>query len=79
MWGMTGGVTYNDIADFCDNIPEDDNTIDVYLHCNGGSVIEGWAMYDRLRKGDYVHCGRQGRINGHYLTYGRTEGEAQGV
>lgn len=49
LWGMTGGVTYNDIADFCDNIPEDDNTIDVYLHCNGGSVIEGWAMYDRLR------------------------------
>lgn len=62
LWGMTGGVTYNDIADFCDNIPEDDNTIDVYLHCNGGSVIEGWAMYDRLRAtGKEITCIVEGK------------------
>lgn len=62
LWGMTGGVTYNDIADFCDNIPEDDNTIDVYLHCNGGSVIEGWGMYDRLRAtGKEITCIVEGK------------------
>lgn len=62
LWGMTGGVTYNDIADFCENIPEDDNTIDVYLHCNGGSVIEGWAMYDRLRAtGKEITCIVEGK------------------
>lgn len=62
LWGMTGGVTYNDIADFCDNIPEDDNTIDVYLHCNGGSVIEGWGIYDRLRAtGKEITCIVEGK------------------
>lgn len=62
LWGMTGGVTYNDIADFCDNIPEDDNTIDIYLHCNGGSVIEGWGMYDRLRAtGKEITCIVEGK------------------
>lgn len=62
LWGMTGGVTYNDIADFCENIPDDDNTIDVYLHCNGGSVIEGWAMYDRLRAtGKEITCIVEGK------------------
>lgn len=62
LWGMTGGVTYNDIADFCDNIPEDDNTIDVYLHCNGGSVFEGWGMYDRLRAtGKEITCIVEGK------------------
>ena len=62
LWGMTGGVTYNDIADFCDNIPEDDNTIDVYLHCNGGSVLEGWGMYDRLRAtGKEITCIVEGK------------------
>ena len=27
LWGMTGGVTYNDIADFCDNIPDGKATL----------------------------------------------------
>ena len=62
LWGMTGGVTYNDISNFCENISEDDNTIDVYLHCNGGSVIEGWAMYDRLRAtGKEITCIVEGK------------------
>lgn len=48
-FGGVEGVSYNDINDFLANIPEDDNAIDIRLHCNGGSVTEGWAMYDALR------------------------------
>ena len=44
-----GAVTYNDVDDFVGNIPEDDGAIEVRLHCNGGSVSEGWAIYDKLR------------------------------
>ena len=47
-WGIDG-VCYKDIADFLDNIPKDDPDIDIRLNCRGGSVIEGWAMYDALR------------------------------
>ena len=49
MWGFEPGVSFTDIAQFCDSIPADDNTIDVHIHCNGGDVLEGWAIYDRLR------------------------------
>jgi len=49
MWGMEPGISFRDINQFCDSIPEDDNTIDVHIHCNGGDVLEGWAIYDRLR------------------------------
>lgn len=48
-FGGVEGVSYNDINDFLANIPENDNAIDIRLHCNGGSVTEGWAMYDALR------------------------------
>lgn len=48
-WGDVEGVCYKDIDEFCSNIPEDDNKIDMRLHCDGGSVTEGWAIYDRLR------------------------------
>lgn len=48
-FGCVEGVSYNDINDFLANIPENDNAIDIRLHCNGGSVTEGWAMYDALR------------------------------
>lgn len=49
MWGMEPGISFRDINEFCDSIPDDDNTIDVHIHCNGGDVLEGWAIYDRLR------------------------------
>jgi len=49
MWGMEPGISFRDINQFCDSIPDDDNTIDVHIHCNGGDVLEGWAIYDRLR------------------------------
>jgi ATP-dependent Clp protease protease subunit len=49
MWGMEPGISFRVINQFCDSIPDDDNTIDVHIHCNGGDVLEGWAIYDRLR------------------------------
>ena len=56
-WGFAGGVSFNDVASFCDNLPEDDPDIDVLLHCDGGSVSEGWSIYDRLRAtGKNITC-----------------------
>lgn len=49
LYGVDLGICYKDINEFCAAIPEDDNEIDLRIHCVGGSVMEGWAMYDRLR------------------------------
>lgn len=49
MFGATEGVSFNDIDAFLASIPDGDQSIDLRLHCNGGSVVEGWAIYDRLR------------------------------
>ena len=49
MWGDIEGTSFADIDAFCNAIPAEDNTIDIRLHCDGGSVTEGWAIYDRLR------------------------------
>lgn len=48
---MTGadGVSFQDVEAFINSIPEDDDSIDIRLHCVGGSVTEGWAIYDKLR------------------------------
>lgn len=48
---MTGadGVSFKDIDNFVSSIPEDDERIDIRLHCVGGSVSEGWAIVDKLR------------------------------
>lgn len=43
------GVSFQDIDEFISYIPENDNLIDMRLHCAGGDVIEGWAMVDKLR------------------------------
>lgn len=48
-WFGIDSTCYEDIKDFIEQIPEDDETLDVYLHCPGGNCIEGWAMYDALR------------------------------
>lgn len=45
-----GGVSYTGIDDFIASIPEDDDTIDIRLHCVGGDCSEGWAIYDALRR-----------------------------
>lgn len=49
LWGMAGGVSFTDVAAFCEAIPQSDNAIDVLIHCDGGDVMEGWGIYDRLR------------------------------
>lgn len=48
---MTGadGVCFKDVDAFVSSIPEDDDKIDIRLHCVGGSVSEGWAIVDKLR------------------------------
>lgn len=48
-WFGIESTCYEDIKDFIENIPADDDKIDIYLHCPGGNCIEGWAMYDALR------------------------------
>lgn len=56
-WGEAGGVCFKDVDEFCESIPTEDNTIEVRLHCDGGSCTEGWAIYDRLRAtGKEITC-----------------------
>lgn len=47
--GGTEGISYTDIDQFIGAMDADDNEIDIRLHCDGGLVTEGWAIYDRLR------------------------------
>lgn len=59
--GDAEGVCFKDVDEFCESIPADDNAIDVRLHCDGGSVIEGWGIYDRLRAtGKVITCTVEG-------------------
>lgn len=44
------GVCYKDIQDFLDTMADDDVQIDLRLHCKGGDCVEGWAIYDALRR-----------------------------
>lgn len=61
-WAGSESVCYKDIDTFCESIPKDDDTIDIRLFCNGGSVQEGWAMYDRLRAtGKKITCTVEGK------------------
>ena len=48
-WFGIESTCYEDIKDFIEQIPADDDIIDIYLHCPGGNCVEGWAMYDALR------------------------------
>lgn len=48
-WGDAEGITFKDVDEFVNSIPADDNEIEIRLHCDGGSVLEGWAIYDKLR------------------------------
>lgn len=55
-------VCFQDIDAFAASIPEDDDTIDMRIFCNGGSVVEGWAIYDRLRQsGKKISCTVEGK------------------
>ena len=60
-WGGVEGVCFKDVDEFCESIPDEDNAIDVRLHCDGGSVVEGWGIYDRLRAtGKEITCTVEG-------------------
>lgn len=48
-FGEAQGVCFKDIDAFCNGLSAEDEDIDIRLHCDGGSVTEGWAIYDRLR------------------------------
>lgn len=48
-FGGVEGTSFRDIDEFIKTIPADDDIIDIRLHCNGGEVLEGFAIYDKLR------------------------------
>lgn len=47
-WGLNG-TSFDSVDSFIDSIDADDNQIELRLNCRGGSVMEGWAIYDKLR------------------------------
>ena len=61
-WGEVEGTSFNDVAAFCEALPDDDPVIELHLHSNGGSVSEGWSIYDRLRAtGKEIHAIVEGK------------------
>ncbi|MCW4137307.1 Clp protease ClpP [Segatella copri] len=61
-WWGGDCVCFQDIDAFATSIPKDDDTIDMRIFCNGGSVVEGWAIYDRLRQsGKKISCTVEGK------------------
>lgn len=61
-WCGSDCVCFQDIDVFAASIPENDDTIDMRIFCNGGSVVEGWAIYDRLRQsGKKITCTVEGK------------------
>lgn len=47
-WGGSG-VSFKTIDEFVASIPENDDTIDIRLNCDGGDCLTGWAIIDKLR------------------------------
>lgn len=61
-WCGAEGVCYKDVDTFAASIPANDDTIDMRIFCDGGSVVEGWAIYDRLRQsGKKIKCTIEGK------------------
>lgn len=61
-WWGSDCVCFQDIDVFAASIPKDDDTIDMRIFCNGGSIVEGWAIYDRLRQsGKKITCTVEGK------------------
>ena len=53
-WYGTDGVCYKDIIEFLDSMDEEDNNIDILIHCPGGSCVERWAIYDKQQSKESV-------------------------
>lgn len=49
-WEGMDGVCYKDIDEFISAMDKDDDKIDIRIHCRGGDCVEGWAIYDKLRR-----------------------------
>ncbi|WP_321479767.1 ATP-dependent Clp protease proteolytic subunit [uncultured Bacteroides sp.] len=49
MFTGVDSTCFKDIDEFLASISEDDKSIDIKMNCRGGSVTEGWAIYDKLR------------------------------
>lgn len=47
--GVESGISFKDLDEALAAKPADDSEIILKIHCNGGSCVEGYAMYDRLR------------------------------
>lgn len=55
-------VSFTDIHDFLNNIPDSDKSIDIEIHSCGGDCSEGYAIYDALRtSGKEISCTVVGR------------------
>ena len=50
MWEGIDGICFKDIDEFISSMDKDDNEIDIRIHCRGGDCVEGWAIYDKLRR-----------------------------
>lgn len=48
-FGVESGVSFGNIDEAIAAKPDDDDTIVLKIHCNGGLCTEGYAIYDRLR------------------------------
>ena len=48
-WGGMDGVSFEDIDQFVDSIPADDDKIELTINCRGGMTDQALAMYDALR------------------------------
>lgn len=48
-FGVESGVSFGSIDEAIAAKPEDDGTIVLKIHCNGGLCTESYAIYDRLR------------------------------
>lgn len=63
-WEGMDGVCYKDIDDFISSMADDDNVIDIRIHCRGGDCVEGWAIYDKLRRsGKKITCTVEGECS----------------
>lgn len=63
-WEGMDGVCYKDIDDFISSMADDDSVIDIRIHCRGGDCVEGWAIYDKLRRsGKKITCTVEGECS----------------
>lgn len=49
-WCGIENVTLSEVSDFVRSMGEDDDTIDIIINSRGGSVSDGWGIYDALRQ-----------------------------